>query len=39
MQHPALAGREPSPALQHLARLEVEPVPEGAKTRVEVEGP
>jgi len=39
MLHPALAGREPSPALQHPAGLEAEPVPGRAKTGLEAEGP
>jgi len=37
MQHLALAGRELSLALQHLAKLEAEPTPEKVRTKIEIE--
>ena len=37
MQHLALAGRELSLALQHLAKLEGERTPEKVRTKIEVE--
>ena len=37
MQHLALAGKEVSLALQHLAKLETEQAPEKVRTKIEIE--
>ena len=37
MQHLALAGKEVSLVLQHLAKLETEQAPEKVRTKIEIE--